>query len=213
MDQISDIDLSALLCSKVCHDVISPVGAIINGLEVLDEEKDEDMRQFAMDLIRKSANAASAKLQFCRIAFGAAGTAGAEIDLRDAEQLVQSYLAQSKITLSWSAPLVNMNKNKVKLLMNLVLQSVQSIPRGGKLHVEIVENNGTTFTLTTQADVVRLPQELEKILSGSGEIQPGSADAILPYFTLRLAESVEMKLQLSQTEGQVILKAESLTKA
>jgi histidine phosphotransferase ChpT len=78
------LDLAALLCSRVCHDVISPVGAIINGLEVLDEEKDEEMRGYAMDLIKTSAEQASARLQFCRLAFGAAGSAGASIDTGDA---------------------------------------------------------------------------------------------------------------------------------
>src|ERR1700693_4046850 len=82
---IEALDLAALLCSRVCHDLISPVGAIVNGLEVMDEDKDEETKVFALDLIKKSATTASAKLQFCRIAFGAAGSAGAQIDLGDAE--------------------------------------------------------------------------------------------------------------------------------
>ena len=62
---LSDMDLSALLVSRVCHDVISPVGAIANGLEVLEDEDDEEMKKVAMDLVRRSAKQASAKLQFC----------------------------------------------------------------------------------------------------------------------------------------------------
>lgn len=68
---LDDLDLAALMCSRVCHDVISPVGAITNGLEVLDDDPDEEMRGFAFDLIKKSARQASAKLQFARLAFGA----------------------------------------------------------------------------------------------------------------------------------------------
>ena len=83
---IGALDLAALLCSRVCHDLISPVGAIVNGLEVLEEDKDEETKTFALDLIKKSAHQASAKLQFCRLAFGAAGSAGAQIDLGDAEK-------------------------------------------------------------------------------------------------------------------------------
>ena len=78
------LDLAALLCSRVCHDLISPVGAIVNGLEVLEEDKDEETKTFALDLIKKSAQQASAKLQFCRLAFGAAGSAGAQIETGDA---------------------------------------------------------------------------------------------------------------------------------
>jgi histidine phosphotransferase ChpT len=80
------LDLAALLCSRVCHDLISPVGAIVNGIEVLEEDKDEETRTFALDLIKKSARNASARLQFCRLAFGAAGSAGSQIDTGDAEK-------------------------------------------------------------------------------------------------------------------------------
>ena len=85
--ELSDLDLAALVSSRICHDIISPVGAIANGLELMDEETDQDMREQAMDLIRKSATQASAKLQFARLAFGAAGSAGAVIDLNDAEKV------------------------------------------------------------------------------------------------------------------------------
>src|SRR6201997_1962509 len=93
---LDSLDLAALLCSRVCHDVISPVGAIINGLEVLEEEKDADMRGFALDLIKKSPHPASARLQFCRLAFGAAGSAGASIDTGDAEQVARGLLADDR---------------------------------------------------------------------------------------------------------------------
>src|ERR1700687_6445595 len=98
---IGALDLAALLCSRVCHDLISPVGAIVNGLEVLDEDKDEETKVFALDLIKKSAHQASAKLQFCRIAFGAAGSAGAQIDLGDAEKVGRGVLAHDKTPIAW----------------------------------------------------------------------------------------------------------------
>jgi hypothetical protein len=81
------LELAALLCSRVCHDLISPVGAIVNGLEVLDDNPKPEDREFALELIRKSAKTASARLQFCRLAFGAAGSAGAQIDLGDAQTM------------------------------------------------------------------------------------------------------------------------------
>src|SRR4051812_27822118 len=80
---LESLDLAALLCSRVCHDLISPVGAIVNGLEVLEEENDEETKTFALDLIKRSARTASAKLQFCRLAFGAAGSPGVQIDVGD----------------------------------------------------------------------------------------------------------------------------------
>ena len=94
---LSDMDLSALLCSKVCHDVISPVGAIANGLEVLEDEQDEEMRQIALDLVRRSSRQASAKLQVCRIAFGAAGSAGSSIETGDAEDVAKKVIGDEKV--------------------------------------------------------------------------------------------------------------------
>src|SRR5271157_3765275 len=110
---LEPLDLAALLCSRVCHDVISPVGAIVNGLEVLEEDKDEGMREFALDLIRKSARTASARLQFCRLAFGAAGSAGASIDTGDAEKVTRGLIGEERTKLLWKAPRLLMPKNKV----------------------------------------------------------------------------------------------------
>src|ERR1700720_1353375 len=111
---IGALDLAALLCSRVCHDLISPVGAIVNGLEVMDEDKDEETRVFALDLIKKSAHQASAKLQFCRLAFGAAGSAGAQIDLGDAEKMARGFIEGEKIKLTWNLPRLLLPKNRVK---------------------------------------------------------------------------------------------------
>src|ERR1700687_4194493 len=109
---IGALDLAALLCSRVCHDLISPVGAIVNGLEVLDEDKDEETKTFALDLIKKSAHVASAKLQFCRLAFGAAGSAGAQIDLGDAEKVARGLLEDSKTTIVWNLSRELVPKNR-----------------------------------------------------------------------------------------------------
>jgi len=70
--RLSDLDLASLLCSRVCHDVISPVGAIANGLELMDDEDtDAEMKATALQMVKSSARTATAKLKFCRIAFGA----------------------------------------------------------------------------------------------------------------------------------------------
>src|SRR4026207_1648704 len=100
---IEALDLAALLCSRVCHDVISPVGAIVNGLEVLEDESDTSMRDFALDLIRTRAKQAPERAQGARLAGGAAGSAGALIDLADAEQVARGLFQDDKIAFSWSA--------------------------------------------------------------------------------------------------------------
>src|SRR5262245_15058914 len=130
------LDLAALLCSRVCHDLISPTGAIVNGLEVLEDGGDAETKTFAMDLIKKSARTASARLQFCRIAFGAAGSAGAQIDLGDAEAMARGFIEDGKITLAWNLPRELLPKNLVKLLLNMLIVATQTIPRGGKLTID-----------------------------------------------------------------------------
>src|SRR5437868_8309028 len=133
---LEGLDLAALLCSRVCHDLISPVGAIANGLEVMEEGKDEETSKFAMDLIKKSARTASARLQFCRIAFGAAGSAGAQVDLGDAENVARGFIEDEKVKLAWNLPRALLPKNRVKLLLNMIIVATQSIPRGGIVSVE-----------------------------------------------------------------------------
>jgi histidine phosphotransferase ChpT len=128
-------DLAALLCSRVCHDIISPVGAINNGLELLDEGgADAD----AMDLIRTSALNASVRLKFARLAFGASGSVGASIDTGEAEKAVIDYVSADKKTeVTWSGPRAIIPKNQVKLLLNLFLVAYGAIPRGGQIDVVI----------------------------------------------------------------------------
>src|SRR3954467_8145011 len=130
------LELAALLCSRVCHDLISPVGAIVNGLEVLDDNPKPEDRDFALELIRKSAKTASARLQFCRLAFGAAGSAGAQIDIGDAHSMARGHLEDDRTKIAWNPPRAFLPKNWVKLLLNMMVIAQQTIPRGGVLTVD-----------------------------------------------------------------------------
>ena len=160
------LELAALLCSRVCHDLISPVGAIVNGLEVLDDNPKPEDREFALDLIRKSAKTASARLQFCRLAFGAAGSAGAQIDLGDAQTMARGHLEDAKTKITWNLPRVLLAKNRVKLLLNMMVIAQQTIPRGGMLTVDPVgEGEAIGFRVTAAGLNARLPQNIADMLS------------------------------------------------
>src|SRR5512143_3104146 len=164
---IEALDLAALLCSRVCHDLISPVGAIVNGLEVLEEEKDDATKEFALDLIKKSAGTASAKLQFCRIAFGAAGSAGAQIDTGDAEKISRGFLEDDKTKLAWNLPRVLLAKNRVKLLLNMLLIAGQTIPRGGQLTVDpIGSGDSLGFKVTAAGTNAKFLPAVPALLGG-----------------------------------------------
>ena len=154
-------NLQRLLCSRVCHDLISPVGAIVNGLEVLDDNPKPEDRDFALDLIRKSAKTASARLQFCRLAFGAAGSAGAQIDLGDAQNMAKGHIEDGKITMTWNLPRLLLPKNRVKLLLNMLVIAQQTIPRGGMLTIDPVGDGETMgFRVTAAGLNARVPQNI-----------------------------------------------------
>jgi histidine phosphotransferase ChpT len=163
------LELAALLCSRVCHDLISPVGAIVNGLEVLDDNPKPEDREFALELIRKSAKTASARLQFCRLAFGAAGSAGAQIDLGDAQNMARGHIEDGKTTITWNLPRLLLPKNRVKLLLNMLVIAQQTIPRGGSLTVDpIGEGQSVCFRITAAGLNARVQQNIADSLTTRG---------------------------------------------
>lgn len=205
---LDGLDLSALLCSRVCHDVISPVGAIVNGLEVLEDEKDTSMRDFAFELIRKSAQQASARLQFSRLAFGAAGSAGSTIDLNDAELVSRQLFPDGKITLNWSGPVAYFPKNKVKLLLNLVMIASGAIPRGGVLDVAIIGTpEDCRFTLTATGPNARLSEETKTLLSGESESGTVDAHGIQSFYAGMVAKASNMVISVTSADGEVVVRA------
>ncbi len=190
---IEALDLAALLCSRVCHDLISPVGAIVNGLEVLAEEKDEETTTFAMNLIKKSAATASAKLQFCRIAFGAAGSAGAQIDTGDAEKISHGFLEDDKTKLAWNLPRALLAKNRVKLLLNLLVIAGQTIPRGGQLTVDpIGSGDSMGFKISAAGPNAKVQPNVPPLLSGEAGVEAIDAHRIQPFYSGLLAKACGM---------------------
>lgn len=197
------LDLAALLCSRVCHDVISPVGAIINGLEVLESEDDDEMRAIAMDLIKKSAASASARLQFCRLAFGASGSLAAAIDTGDAENAARGLIANDRTTLRWDAPRRLAPKNAVKLLLNLCLIAAGAAPRGGVVTADMTgEGDDLTVRVGAAGPNAKLPQAAAAVLTGA---PPDALDghSIQPYYTLLLARDRGLAIEAS-VEAQCV---------
>ena len=203
---LEGLDLAALLCSRVCHDLISPVGAIMNGLEVMEEDKnDRETQTFAMDLIKKSARTASAKLQFCRLAFGAAGSAGAQIDSGDAEKVTRGLIEDDKTKIAWNLPRILLPKNRVKLLLNMVLIAGQTIPRGGMITIDPVgEGETMSFRVAASGANARLPQAVPALLRGEPGDHAVDAHAIQPFYTGLLARNCGLTAAIA-AEGEAIV--------
>jgi len=202
------MDLAALICSRVCHDVISPVGAIVNGLEVLEDEKDPDMRAVALDLIKRSAASASSRLQFCRLAFGAAGSMGASIDTGDAETVTRGLIASERTALAWNPPRQFAPKNKVKLLLNLCLIAQSTIPRGGVISVDL-SGQDDSLAMRVQARGVnpRLAAGVADLVAGRPESGVVDAHSIQPYFAGLVARECGMEVAITVEAESVTFEA------
>jgi histidine phosphotransferase ChpT len=200
------LDLAALLCSRVCHDLISPIGAIVNGLEVLAEDKDPTTQQFALELIKKSSGTASAKLQFCRIAFGAAGSAGAQIDSGDAETISRGFFEDDKTKLAWNLPRAILPKNRIKLLLNMLLIAGQAIPRGGTLTVDGIGSGETTgFSIRAAGTNAKVAAAVPRLVAGDGGEDGVDAHRIQPFYTGLLARDCGMTVNISPDTDAIVL--------
>jgi histidine phosphotransferase ChpT len=204
----SDLELAALISSKICHDVINPVSAIYNGLEILDEDDDAQAKTYALNVIRNVTEQASARLQFARFAFGAAGSAGAMIDLATAEQISRGFvgITQGKHKLTWKGAPGQVSKDKVKLLLNLVACSVTALPRGGEIEVNIGGSFETpSFLIRCKGTGARPPQYLTDFVAGT----PPALDAmsIQSYYAWRIAQTVQMRLEILKDGADILLVA------
>lgn len=203
----SDLELASLISSKICHDVINPVGAIYNGLEILDENKDPDSKDYALQMIRNVVEQASARLQFARFAFGAAGSAGSVIDLTLAEQITRGFVGTGKHKLAWVGHPGFMTKDRVKLLLNLIASSITALPRGGEVQVAI---NGAlelpSFRIVCVGPAAKLPLYLTDYVTGSA---PPTLDAmsVQAYYTWRLSGLARMALAIEKSGPDVVLTA------
>jgi histidine phosphotransferase ChpT len=205
--QPTDLELAALISSKICHDVINPVGAIYNGLEMLDEDDDADSKVYALNMIRNVTEQASARLQFARFAFGAAGSAGSQIDVGMAEKISRGFLGNGKHKLAWHLAAGFMAKDHVKLLLNLVASAITALPRGGEIDVSMTGTTDVpTFLIRCRGTGARAPQYLVDFLSGTN--QPAlDAMNIQAYYTWRLAATTAMRIDIQKDGVDVILVA------
>jgi histidine phosphotransferase ChpT len=205
---MNELELSALMVSRVCHDLVGPLGAVVNGLEVLEDERDAAMREDALKLVASSASQALSRIQFMRIAFGAAGSAGAELDLSEIGRLAAGLLEGGKVKLEWNVPHLYWAKDWAKLLMNAALLGADCLPRGGLVRVEAGSDpKAPNFKITASGLVARLSEEVERTLRGEQLAAPLDARGVQPYLTYRLARTVNAGLLARLHEGAVEITA------
>lgn len=208
---LDDTVLASLISSKICHDLAGQIGAINNGLELLEEEVDEDTRYYALELIHNSAKAAWAQLDFHRLAFGASSSLGAEIPLGQVEQVARGYVENGKRRLHWQAEGSEIKKPYARLLLALIALSLPSLPAGGDIYVGVsgLPRDGKPssgelgFLVLCRGRSARVPERVEEILSGRN-LEGIDTRFVLPYYVARLAGEAGMSV-VAGKDGEDVL--------
>jgi histidine phosphotransferase ChpT len=200
------LDLASLLCSRLCHDLMSPVGALNNGIELLADETDPDMREKCLELLGDSARATANKLKFFRLAFGAGGGFGDEIDTREAQAALQGLFGgEGKIELGWVVEDEKLPKGAVRLLLNLALLAGDALVRGGRLDIGAERGDGEIeLAVRAEGPRILLDPALRETLAtgGKGIIEPRAAGAWLAH---SLAAEGGGSIRLSDPSSDVLM--------
>lgn len=195
---MTELEFAAYLVSRVCHDLVGPVGAVVNGLEVLEEEHDAALRADAMKIVASSADQALAKLQFMRLAFGAAGSAGSMLSLGEVHGLINGTLGGGRLRVEWTPARIDWPKDWAKLLMNGVMVGADCLPRGGVLQIETPSEPGShRFRILAQGAGARVAEETQRALNDGAVGEGYDARGIQPILSRKLAKTLGVALKLT----------------
>ncbi len=202
--KLTPATLAALLSARICHDLISPIGALSAALEVFDDDDNIDMREDAMDLIRVSSLQANAKLQFLRLAFGAGGSAPGIIGVQELKKLTMGVYGDAKASLSWQLGIEGLDKPSSRLLLNLVMLAVQAVPRGGDVVITGSAQGGMTrLSLVASGPKARLAEAVSKALSGKAPDDGWDGRTVQPFYAGMIAREAKGRVE-ARADGERI---------
>jgi histidine phosphotransferase ChpT len=206
---ISQTDLAAMLCSRLCHDMLSPVGALANGLELLADEQDPQMRARCMELLEQSARISTDKLKFFRLAFGAAGGFGEAIPIDEARSVIEALVADNKrIEINWAIPEPSLPKPAVKVLLNLAQIALDSLVRGGTLDIGAERREGAVEIVTrARGDRIAFDETIGRALQGDLAPADITSRTAAAHMIAVLAEEMQGGLQYKLGDGALVLGA------
>lgn len=205
---ISPVDFASLLCSRLCHDLLSPIGALNNGLELLADEKDPAMRERVMELLAESARTSANKLKFFRLAFGAAGGFGDLIDANEAKSAVTGLLGDRKLAIGWMVEEPSLPKPAAKVLLNLAMIVGDALVRGGRLDIGAECNEAGALEIVLHAEGPRLvlDEKLRDALAGGEAASPVTARSAGAHLAHALVAEAGGTLRVDQpAAGQLLV--------
>jgi histidine phosphotransferase ChpT len=200
-------EFASLLCSRLCHDLLSPVGALNNGIELLSDEHDPEMRARCLDLLGESARASANKLKFFRLAFGAAGGFAEEVDTREARVAIEGLFGgDGRIALGWMVDEPTMGKSALKVLLNLVLIAGDALVRGGRLDVGAEKHErGLDIVARAEGPRIVLDPELKRALAGESSEEAIAPRAAAAWLVHCLVQEAGGEVQIADGEEGVLL--------
>jgi len=203
------VDLASLLCSRLCHDMLSPVGALSNGIELLRDERDPEMRQRCMELLEQSARISADKLKFFRLAYGAAGGFGDTVPTEEPRELVQGLVGDNgRIVLQWGVAEAELPKPAVKVLLNLAAIGIDALPRGGQLDVGAERRDGATeIAVRAAGGKIAFDPTIGQALEGSLPLDELSGRTAPAHLMRLIAEMSGGGLQYALSEGSLVMGA------
>lgn len=205
----TSLDLASMLCSRLCHDMLSPVGALSNGLELLAEENDPEMRGRIVELLEQSARTSADKLKFFRLAFGAAGGFGEMVPVQEARTLIEALVGNNgRIEARWALAGDVLPKPAIKTLLNLALIGIEALVRGGTLDIGAEFRDGESeIVIRAAGPRIAFDPLVGKALDGSlpaAEVTSKTAPAAM---IRQLATGLGGGVQFALTEDALVMGA------
>jgi histidine phosphotransferase ChpT len=202
------VEFASLLCSRLCHDLLSPVGAMNNGLELLAGEEDPVMREQVMQLLIDSARASADRLKFFRLAFGSGGGFGSSIDASELRSAVEGLIRpNARVQMTWLVDVPALPKNAAKILLNLTMIAADALVRGGRLDIAA---EGAEIVVRSEGPRLVLDKEIRAVLAGEGDSAAVTSRTSAAWLTRRLAEEAHGTIGVVDQEDGVLLLAATI---
>lgn len=202
--ELAPDELAALLCARLCHDLVSPVSALGAALSVLDDEEAADMHEDALTLVRESARQAQAKLEFTRLAFGAGGSAPGVLDTRELKRLTEAMFSAVKPEIVWKVEAGGLEKAAARLLLNMCLLGVDAAPRGGTVTVEGTDAaGGARLRVVAEGPRARVEPNTVIALEGNAPETGFDGRSIQPFYTFLIARGAGGRVSVQADENRV----------
>ncbi len=203
---MSDTDFASLLCSRLCHDLVGPVGALYNGVELLADETDPAMQARCLELLAESARQTANKLKFFRLAFGAAGGFGDAVDTREAQSALEGMFADRRVAIEWQVSPGALPKSAVKLLLNLAMTAGDALLRGGTLHVAAEHGDGgVELVVRAEGPRLLLDAELQAAMEGRTPLAGLSPRGAAAFLVRCLADDAGATVDVRQPGDGILV--------